>query len=318
MTAGENTRYASRPKPPPPHNQTSRQYFKQSAGQRVNTDAVIVDSLHTEYPELHLTVVPTWSCDLLGYAAAGHAGLAPVDNERERLYWQLFLPPPTRLDGGGGVLGTSIKFGKYLLDWKGKEYVLYLIDGSDGMEYFGHVTNQYILSPSIEATNRLLLEAGVWFNELHHEVWVFDQGYWQKSWKLYDSVQKASWDDVILDKSMKKSIIDDANTFFDNRDTYERLKVPWKRGIIYYGPPGNGKTISIKAMMHDLYKRTPKIPTLYVKTLSNFLGPEYAINEIFARAREQAPCYLVFEDLDSLVTDEVRSYFLVSLHDFES
>ena len=31
---------------------------------------------------------------------------------------------------------------------------------------------------------------------------------------------------------------------------------------------------------------------------------------IFARAREFAPCYLIFEDLDSLVTDSVRSYFL--------
>lgn len=40
------------------------------------------------------------------------------------------------------------------------------------------------------------------------------------------------------------------------------------------------------------------------------MGPEYSIKEIFGRAREFAPCYLVFEDLDSIVTDSVRSYFL--------
>lgn len=28
------------------------------------------------------------------------------------------------------------------------------------------------------------------------------------------------------------------------------------------------------------------------------------------RARQMAPCVLVFEDLDSMVTDKVRSYFL--------
>lgn len=31
---------------------------------------------------------------------------------------------------------------------------------------------------------------------------------------------------------------------------------------------------------------------------------------IFNKARQFAPCYLVFEDLDSIVSDQVRSYFL--------
>ena len=90
----------------------------------------------------------------------------------------------------------------------------------------------------MESTNRLLLEAGTWVNELHNEVWVYDGGWWQKSRELYNSVQNASWDDVILDEKMKKSLMADVESFYDNRDTYERLKVPWKRGVIYYGPPG--------------------------------------------------------------------------------
>ena len=79
---------------------------------------------------------------------------------------------------------------------------------------------------------------------------------------------------------------------------------------VFLGPPGNGKTISIKAMMHSLYTRKVPIPTLYVKTLSSFGGPERGINQVFSLARRQAPCYLVFEDLDSIITDNVRSYFL--------
>lgn len=76
-----------------------------------------------------------------------------------------------------------------------------------------------------------------------------------------------------------------------------------------------GKTISIKAMMHSLYQRGKKdnklsVPTLYVKTLANMGGPEWALRQIFAKARQVAPCYLVFEDLDSIVDDRVRSYFL--------
>jgi SpoVK/Ycf46/Vps4 family AAA+-type ATPase len=96
---------------------------------------------------------------------------------------------------------------------------------------------------------------------------VFDGGFWQKSQELYESVKKASWGDVILDEGMKKSLIGDHMTFFRSRESYSRLKVPWKRGIIYYGPPGNGKTISIKAMMNMLMKEERPIPTLYVRSL---------------------------------------------------
>lgn len=39
---------------------------------------------------------------------------------------------------------------------------------------------------------------------------------------------------------------------------------------------------------------------------------------IFAKARQYAPCYLIFEDLDSLVTDGVRSYFLNEIDGLKS
>lgn len=151
-----------------------------------------------------------------------------------------------------------------------------------------------MLSSSPTATNSLLLEVGKWNNELHNEIWVFDGGFWEKSTELWDSIRKASWEDVILDKSMKDQIIADVDDFFNSRDTYEDLKVPWKRGVIYYGPPGNGKTISIKAMMHALYQRKDAVPTLYVKSLSSFMGDEYSINEIFSLARRTAPCYCAY------------------------
>lgn len=304
--------HALRPRTPAHHHDTSREWFKNASAQRVNTNAVIVESLRKEYPELHLTIVPAYGNNILAYAAAGFCGIAPIDKESDRMVWRDYLAPANRLHGGAGVLVDEIKFAKYLLDWQGKEYVMYVVDGLDGVEFYGHETFQYLLSPSLEATDKLLLESGQWNSVLHDEIYVFDQGYWQKSSELFESVRKASWEDVILKEDTKKAIINDVMTFFDSQETYERLKVPWKRGVIYYGPPGNGKTISIKAMMHTLYSRKPAIPTLYVKTLTSFFGPEDSINRIFTLARRQAPCYLVFEDLDSIVSDAVRSFFLVS------
>jgi len=303
MTAGGD-------KAPVSQNHTARTYFDHSSAQRVNTDAVIVDSLRSEYPSLHLTVIPQRSCNLISYARSGNAGLASIDNEKDRLRWNNYIPPSTRLDDGDGAIAESVKFGKFLLDWEGKEFVVLVVEGKDGTAYYPSVVNQYILSASTDATDRLLLAAGKWSNDLHGEIWVFDGGYWQKSAELWDSVSKASWDDVILDETMKESVRSDVDHFFNSRKTYQDLKVPWKRGIIYWGPPGNGKTISIKATMHTLYERKDPIPTLYVRSLSSFGGPEYSINAIFSLARRTAPCYLVFEDLDTIVSDNVRSYFL--------
>lgn len=61
--------------------------------------------------------------------------------------------------------------------------------------------------------------------------------------------------------------------------------------------------------MHSLASRQTPIPTLYVKSLGK--ASDYDdIRTIFDKARETAPCLLVFEDIDSLVTDTVKSFFL--------
>lgn len=62
--------------------------------------------------------------------------------------------------------------------------------------------------------------------------------------------------------------------------------------------------------MHSLASRPDPVPTLYVKSLAGCSNSFYAIREIFVQARQSAPCLLVFEDLDSLISDQVRSFFL--------
>lgn len=70
--------------------------------------------------------------------------------------------------------------------------------------------------------------------------------------------------------------------------------------------------------MHMLSEMSPSIPTLYVRSLQSFMGPEYGIKSIFGKAREFAPCYLVLEDLDTIISDDVRSYFLNEVDGLEA
>ncbi|KAL9133714.1 MAG: hypothetical protein Q9175_005111 [Cornicularia normoerica] len=82
--------------------------------------------------------------------------------------------------------------------------------------------------------------------------------------------------------------------------------------------PGNGKTISVKALMHGLATRPNTIPTLYVKSTAGDYGSIYAIRQIFKEACRIAPCPIIFEDLDSIIPEDTRSFFLNEVDGLES
>ena len=293
-----------------PHDGVYQEFHDHSSAPRVSTDAHIIEFIRKQYPSLHVSPISPFNIDLLDYAAAGKASATPVDADGslvENLKWRTYTPPARRLEGGPGHLLDSVQFGKFLYKWEEHEYILYCITGAVGI--YGQSMAYLLGTP--ESNDRLLLAAGHYGSQIHNAVLVFDGGYWQSSPELWRAAQDAHWSDVILEEKMKKSVIGEITKFFDSRERYQNLRVPWRRGIIFHGPPGNGKTISIKAMMHSLYSRSDDpIPTLYVRSLTSYSGPEYSLNQIFTRARRTAPCLLVFEDLDSIVTDAVRSYFL--------
>lgn len=93
----------------------------------------------------------------------------------------------------------------------------------------------------------------------------------------------------------------------------------FQRGIIFHGPPGNGKTLAIQSLMRGLYDSpSGAVPTLYVKSFASGSSAQSSIRQIFVKARLTAPCLLVFEDIDSMITDKLRSYFLNEVDGLES
>jgi AAA+ superfamily predicted ATPase len=76
---------------------------------------------------------------------------------------------------------------------------------------------------------------------------------------------------------------------------YEKYRVPWKRGVLFVGPPGNGKTHCLRATVKVL-----GVPCLYVHSLkSRYDADDRNILKVFERARTYTPSCLVFEDLDA-------------------
>ncbi len=297
------------------------------SGTRVDIGLTLIDLLQGAHPGHHLTrVTHGGSCDLLGFAKAGHA-VCTLDVDggyvAER---RVSGGRPGRTGQSPVSLVDETVFASYAYSWGGVDYIVYDVTFNDA-SIQNTVKHTYVLAPLGEestqqhhpATDALLLAVGKWSVALHEELWVFDNGMWSKSKSLYKAVQHASWDDVVLDPVLKDGLTRDVHGFFDSKAVYAALRVPWKRGVIMHGEPGNGKTMSLKAIVASLAARRPApVPALYVKSFDACAGPKWSIKSIFAQARVLAPCVLILEDLDSLVADESRSYFLNEVDGLES
>lgn len=178
---------------------------------------------------------------------------------------------------------------------------------------FAFHTIEWIIAPSLPIAESFFSTGSEWCSEVRGEVLVFADGCWQKSRKLYEAIQSATLDNLVLEGSLKTDLEADLVNFFAAQATYEKYGVPWKRGILLLGPPGNGKTHTVKALINRLDK-----PCLYVQSLApgRFDTEHKMVTQVFERARKAAPCLLILEDLDSLVDDGNRAFFLNELDGF--
>ncbi len=161
----------------------------------------------------------------------------------------------------------------------------------------------WLLADTQEMARAFFVAVCTWNTEVHAEVLVFDGG-WYKDENLFQDIQGATFDNLILRGNLKQEIRDDLVQFFNARALYEEYGIPWKRGILFIGPPGNGKTHTVKALINAMDQ-----PCLYVKSL-------HGIQQVFYRARRIAPCILVIEDLDLQIQPQNRSAFLNELDGF--
>lgn len=71
------------------------------------------------------------------------------------------------------------------------------------------------------------------------------------------------------------------------------------RGVLFYGPPGCGKTLLAKAIAREckanfISIKGPQLLTMW------FGESEANVRDIFDKARAAAPCVLFFDELDSI------------------
>ena len=88
--------------------------------------------------------------------------------------------------------------------------------------------------------------------------------------------------------------------FRDNEESYVRLGVPYKLGLLFHGKPGTGKTSTIKAIANHTKRHVVSISMANIKTCSQL---RQALRTVTINQKHipSNKCIYVFEDVDCMV-----------------
>jgi transitional endoplasmic reticulum ATPase len=112
-------------------------------------------------------------------------------------------------------------------------------------------------------------------------------------------VPNVSWEDIGGLEEVKKSLQEMILYPLEHPDKYLKFGMNPSRGVLFYGPPGCGKTLLAKAIATEcsanfISVKGPELLTMW------FGESEANVREVFDKARQSAPCVLFFDELDSI------------------
>lgn len=92
----------------------------------------------------------------------------------------------------------------------------------------------------------------------------------------------------------------------EHPDKFEKFGMSPSKGVLFYGPPGCGKTLLAKAIANEcqanfISVKGPELLTMW------FGESESNVREIFDKARQSSPCVLFFDELDSIAVQRGSS-----------
>merc|ERR1719388_371724 len=114
-------------------------------------------------------------------------------------------------------------------------------------------------------------------------------------------VPNVKWDDIGGLEETKRSLQEMILYPIEHPEKFEKFGMQPSRGVLFYGPPGCGKTLLAKAVASETSANFVSIKGPELLTMW-FGESEANVREVFDKARSAAPCVLFFDELDSIGT----------------
>lgn len=112
-------------------------------------------------------------------------------------------------------------------------------------------------------------------------------------------VPNTTWKDIGGLQNVKKELQEMIQYPVEYPDKFLKFGMSPSRGVLFYGPPGCGKTLLAKAIANECQAnfisiKGPELLTMW------FGESESNVRDVFDKARAAAPCVLFFDELDSI------------------
>jgi len=173
-----------------------------------------------------------YNFDLAEFAHAGHCAAVA-----ESLPYGQWI---TGWDDEAAQPTRRLQNGWLAVTWQGHDLHVLLMHWDDGVSGNRHY---YIVAQNMAVAQDFFSAVCRWNVQPHDEVLVFHQGGWVKDDALFQAIKSAGFTNLVLREPLKGEILRDDRRFFAAQEAYERFGVPWKRGLLFAGPPGNGNPI---------------------------------------------------------------------------
>ena len=114
-------------------------------------------------------------------------------------------------------------------------------------------------------------------------------------------IPNITWEDIGGLEDVKANLREMILYPIEHPDKFHKFGMKPSKGVLFYGPPGCGKTLLAKAVANECSSnfisiKGPELLTMW------FGESEANVREVFDKARGAAPCVLFFDELDSVGT----------------